>query len=122
MMPTDQTSTLEEIFGGSLPTTKHSGGKYLHQKSRTQTGIHPQATSAALLHLLFTDDKTLQRQHLALAPTSIRPHTTVQRYNAMFLRLLFVQMVRLSRAIPDKAGPQKLLPGSINRITICRAR
>lgn len=27
--PTDQTSTLLEIFGGSLPTTKHSGGKYL---------------------------------------------------------------------------------------------
>ena len=39
-----------------------------------------------------------------------------------FLRLLFVQMVRLSGAIPDKAGPQKLLPGSINKITICRAR
>lgn len=27
--PTDHTSTLLEIFGGSLPTTKHSGGKYL---------------------------------------------------------------------------------------------
>lgn len=29
IMPTDQTSTLLEIFGGSLPTTKHSGGRYL---------------------------------------------------------------------------------------------
>ena len=32
MTPTDQTSTLDEIFGGSLPTTKHSGGKYLYKK------------------------------------------------------------------------------------------
>jgi len=31
MTPTDQTSTLEDIFGGSLPTTKHSGGKYLQK-------------------------------------------------------------------------------------------
>jgi len=29
MTPTDHTSTLEEIFGGDFPTTKHSGGKYL---------------------------------------------------------------------------------------------
>lgn len=29
MTPTDHTSTLLEIFGGSFPTTKHSGGKYL---------------------------------------------------------------------------------------------
>lgn len=29
MTPTDQTSTLLEILGGSFPTTKHSGGKYL---------------------------------------------------------------------------------------------
>ena len=29
MTPTDHTSTLLEIFGGSFPTTKHSGGKDL---------------------------------------------------------------------------------------------
>ena len=28
MTPMDHTSTLEEIFGGFFPTTKHSGGKY----------------------------------------------------------------------------------------------
>lgn len=27
--PTDHTSTLLEILGGSFPTTKHSGGRYL---------------------------------------------------------------------------------------------
>ncbi|TNN67726.1 hypothetical protein EYF80_022042 [Liparis tanakae] len=27
MTPTDQTSTLLDILGGSLPTTKHSGGR-----------------------------------------------------------------------------------------------
>lgn len=31
IMPTDHTSTLLEIFGGSLPTTKHSGGRYLER-------------------------------------------------------------------------------------------
>lgn len=31
MTPTDHTSTLEDIFGGFFPTTKHSGGKYLNQ-------------------------------------------------------------------------------------------
>lgn len=35
MTPTDQTSTLLEILGGSFPTTKHSGGRYLeHNKAR----------------------------------------------------------------------------------------
>ncbi len=35
MTPTDQTSTLLEILGGSFPTTKHSGGRYLeHDKTR----------------------------------------------------------------------------------------
>lgn len=29
MTPSDQTSTLLEIFGGSFPLTKHSGGRYL---------------------------------------------------------------------------------------------
>lgn len=33
MIPTDQTSTLLEIFGGSLPTTKHSGGRYLARQT-----------------------------------------------------------------------------------------
>lgn len=32
--PTDHTSTLFEIFGGSLPTTKHSGGKYLKYSNK----------------------------------------------------------------------------------------
>lgn len=36
MTPTDQTSTLFEIFGGSFPTTKHSGGKYLVKKNGQQ--------------------------------------------------------------------------------------
>jgi len=35
MTPTDQTSTLLEILGGSFPTTKHSGGRYLeYNKAR----------------------------------------------------------------------------------------
>lgn len=29
MTPTLQTSTFDEILGGVLPTTKHSGGRYL---------------------------------------------------------------------------------------------
>lgn len=33
MTPTDHTSTLLEILGGSLPTTKHSGGRYLKKKT-----------------------------------------------------------------------------------------
>lgn len=32
MTPTDQTSTLLEILGGSFPTTKHSGGRYLMEE------------------------------------------------------------------------------------------
>lgn len=36
MTPTDHTSTLLEIFGGSLPTTKHSGGRYLEE---TELGL-----------------------------------------------------------------------------------
>lgn len=34
MTPTDHTSTLLEILGGSFPTTKHSGGKYLKWRRR----------------------------------------------------------------------------------------
>lgn len=33
MTPTLQTSTLEDIFGGALPMTKHSGGRYLVRRS-----------------------------------------------------------------------------------------
>lgn len=36
MTPTDHTSTLFEIFGGSFPTTKHSGGKYLIRRKQQQ--------------------------------------------------------------------------------------
>jgi len=40
MTPTDQTSTLEEILGGSFPTTKHSGGKYLQRQVIEVTEIY----------------------------------------------------------------------------------
>lgn len=41
MTPTDQTSTLLDILGGSLPITKHSGGKYLRQENnKTGTGFY----------------------------------------------------------------------------------
>ena len=52
MTPTDQTSTLEEILGGFLPTTKHSGGKYLQEENWV----------CAKLHINFHTAKTEQRQ------------------------------------------------------------
>lgn len=35
--PTDHTSTLLDIFGGSFPTTKHSGGKYLQKDKKIKS-------------------------------------------------------------------------------------
>ena len=60
MTPTDQTSTLEEILGGFLPTTKHSGGKYLQEekpsvwKTSHRLSHSKNWTQAVLVHDLKT--------------------------------------------------------------------
>lgn len=38
MTPTDHTSTLDEILGGALPISKHSGGRYLRTGRKRKTG------------------------------------------------------------------------------------
>lgn len=41
MTPTDHTSTLLEILGGSFPTTKHSGGRYLEEENASLVNMNP---------------------------------------------------------------------------------
>ncbi len=60
MTPTDQTSTLEEILGGSLPTTKHSGGRYLkgYMIRHVSTSLTANRFISMLYHLSWQPSST----------------------------------------------------------------
>ena len=65
MTPTDHTSTLLEILGGSFPTTKHSGGKYLKERERERD----------LKRAQTKDDKGRELQHAVFPPIFIKRKT-----------------------------------------------
>jgi len=66
MTPTDQTSTLEEILGGSLPTTKHSGGKYLRHSDTSQchNELHIQSIVSG-----FEEQQENNYKHISVSKT-----------------------------------------------------